>query len=299
MRLTLSAACLLVILGGSTAAEDTLPPPPLGRLIDVGGYRVHLYCTGEGSPTVLIVGGFSFDWDLVQPGIAKLTRVCTYDVSGTAWSDPGPSLTCLDRVNEVHKLVESAEIARPFVFVGFSIGALVGRQYASFYRNEIAGMVMVDHAFLPSESPPVPAPVRPGEDSPPVLIEKTPIELTVEESSDFGKLSKRIQEMHRWAVSSQPALPTAETAKDCVARLKTTDPNAHPLGSTPLVVIRTGNDAPGYDKLQQKLLALSLNSRQLLAERSFHSVEIDQPEVVIQGIRQVVEAVRGMERRKR
>src|ERR1700682_2876551 len=94
---------------------------PPGRLIDAGGYRVHLNCMGQGSPTVMIVGaGFSFDWGLVQPEVAKFTKVCTYDVSGTAWSDPGPPLTCSERVNEVHKLLNKAKLESPYVFVGLS-----------------------------------------------------------------------------------------------------------------------------------------------------------------------------------
>src|SRR5579859_7534694 len=70
-------------------ALDRVQPPVLGKLIDVGGYRVHIYCTGTGTPTVIVVGGgFSFDWGLVQPEVAAFTRICTYDPSGTAWSDP-------------------------------------------------------------------------------------------------------------------------------------------------------------------------------------------------------------------
>src|SRR5437879_13804502 len=71
-------------------AGDTVtnPPPPIGTLVDVGGYKVHLYCNGTGSRTVVIVGaGYSFDWGLVQPEVAGFTRVCSYDHSGTAWSD--------------------------------------------------------------------------------------------------------------------------------------------------------------------------------------------------------------------
>jgi pimeloyl-ACP methyl ester carboxylesterase len=275
----------------------------MGKLVDVGGYRVHLYCTGAGSPTVFIVGGFSFDWDLVQPSIAKLTRVCTYDVSGTAWSDAGHAVTCRDRVNEIHRLLESARIERPFVFVGHSIGALVGRAYDFEHPGEIAGMVIVDHAFLPPivEAPPTRAVATAPEsngDSPPVLLHRTPIDLTVEDTSDFQKLPEHARELHRWANARKPALPTAETAADCVSQLANAAQNPHPLGNRPLVVISTGNDSPGYAELQRKLLLLSMSSKQMMAERSFHSVEIDEPDVVIRGIRQTVEAVRAIKKLK-
>ncbi len=288
---------LFFVLSNILAAQGTLPPPPLGKLIDVGGYRVHLYCTGEGSPTVFIVGGFSFDWDLVQPNIAKFTKVCTYDVSGTACSDPGPSLKCLERVNEVHKLLQSAQIERPFLFVGFSIGALVGRQYAALYPGEIAGMVIVDHAFLPPGDDALPPKsnvvTTPGAVSPPVLIYKAPIVFSTEDTSNFRKLPKHVQELQRWAESRKPVLATAETAKDCVSQLERTNANPHPLGRIPLVVVSTGNTYAGYEDLQHKLLSLSLSSKQLMAEKSFHSVEIDEPEIVISAIRKAVQAVQA------
>jgi pimeloyl-ACP methyl ester carboxylesterase len=280
------------------SAQDAVTPAPLGKLIDVGGYRVHLYCTGAGSPTVFIAGGFSIDWALVQPDVAKVTRVCIYDVSGTAWSDAGPASTCKDRVTEIHRLLDHAEIQRPFIFAGHSIGALVGREYDVAYPGEIAGMVMVDHAYLPPRNAPVkdaPPPNTKG-DSPPVLLYQTPIDLEAEDTAQFKKLPEEMQKLHHWAAARQPALPTAETAEDCVAQLASGTQNPHALGDRPLVVISTGNDSAGYAELQRKLLALSTNSKQLMAEKSFHSVEIDEPEVVIRGIRDVVEAVRGKRR---
>jgi pimeloyl-ACP methyl ester carboxylesterase len=244
---------------------------------------------------VVVGGGFSFDWGLVQPEVAKFTKICTYDVSGTAWSDPGPSLTCPVRVNEVHKLLTNAKIDGPYVLAGLSVGALVARLYASLYPGEVAGMVIIDHAFIDVGDPAPPTRSSPsfaGLDSPPVLIHQTPIVLTVEDTSDFRKLPESIQKLHRWAESLKPVLPTVETAEDCLAQLKRTSQAADPLGNRPLVVVSTGNDLPNYKKLQTELLALSNRSRQLMAESSFHSVEIDQPGVVVDAIRQAVNMVR-------
>jgi pimeloyl-ACP methyl ester carboxylesterase len=290
----LSALSLILLVALSVVAQSQTTPPPLGQLIDVGGYRVHIYCTGAGSPAVVVVGGgFSFDWSLVQSEVTKFTKICTYDVSGTAWSDPGSVLTCQARVNEVHKLLTNAKIDGPYVLVGLSVGALVARLYASLYASEVAGMVIVDHAFIDVGDPPPTSssPSFAGLDSPPVLIHQTPIVLTVEDTSDFRKLPESIQKLHRWADSLKPALPTVETAEDCLAQLKGTSQAAHPLGNTPLVVVSTGNDLPNYKKLQTELLALSSRSQQLMAESSFHSVEIDQPGVVVDAIRQVLNMV--------
>ena len=268
-------------------------PPPLGKLVDVGGYRVHLYCTGEGSPTVMIVGaGFSFDWGLVQPEVAKFTRVCTYDAGGTAWSDPGPELTCSNRVSEIHRLLRNAGIERPDVLVGMSIGALVARLYASRYPNEVAGMVIVDHAFLnPVDDPPPPASQQPHPGfTPPILLSRTPIDATVEDISNFTNLPERNRELHRWAAALNPVLPSVQMAEKCIAQVEAAAQGRDDaLGNVPLVVVSTANDSPNYPKLQAKLLALSHNSKQFLAARSFHAVEIDQPDVVIRAIRQVLQ----------
>ncbi len=173
----------------------------------------------------------------------------------------------------------------------------MARLYASLYPSEVAGMVIVDHAFIDvgaDAGNAAPSPSFAGLDSPPVLIHQTPIVLTVEDTSNFSKLPESVQKLHRWADSLKPALPTVETAEDCLAQLKGASQAANPLGNTPLVVVSTGNDLPNYKKLQTELLALSNRSRQFLAESSFHSVEIDQPEVVVEAIRQVVDMVREM-----
>lgn len=140
-------ALLFCLAGGAIAAE------PPGQMVDVGGgHRVHLYCTGAGSPTVVVTAGaFSFDWGLIQPEVARFTRICTYDPSGSVWSDPPPRNTvpkCSDRVSELHTLLNSAKIEPPYVLVGYSIGGPYARLYAQTFRRDVAGMVIVDHAFL-------------------------------------------------------------------------------------------------------------------------------------------------------
>jgi len=278
---------LLLLCAACTWGQAPAPP---GRLVDVGGYRVHVDCTGAGSPAIVIVGaGFSFDWALVQPEVAKVATVCTYDPSGTAWSDPGPPLDCRGRVDEVRKAMRAAPVKSPFVLVGLSMGACVARLYAAEYPAEVAAMVIVDHAFAPKPPPAKTSPTFAGLDSPPVLLEQTPIDFTVEDASHFENLPPRARQLHRWAMSLHPKMPAWTDAEDCLAQLK----NAPSLGDLPLVVVSTGNETPGYAELQRELLALSRRSSQMVAERSFHAVEIDQPDVVIAAIRSVIGALRA------
>ncbi len=278
----------LILTGGETISWDHTPAiPPQGQLVDVGGYRVHLNCTGSGSPTVFVIGGFSFDWALVQPAVASFTRVCTYDASGDAWSDRGPTPTCFNRVEEIHRLLRNAKVDGPYVLAGFSAGALFARLYAKNYPDEVAAMVFIDHAYLPPPVAPAPSEGASGRDSPPSVISTTPISVGPEDEPGFNRLPQEARDLHRWAMSRNPALPDAHMAKACITAVGNST-----AGQRPLVVVSTANDSPGYLKLQKNLLALSSNSSQLIAAESFHSIEISQPDVVVKAIRRAVEASR-------
>jgi pimeloyl-ACP methyl ester carboxylesterase len=124
--------------------------PPPGRLVDVGGYRLHLNIMGEekGGPTVLLDSGmvsFSSNWAWVQPEVAKVVRVIAYDRAGLGWSDPGPSPRDAGHsARELHAALVKLGIAGPYVLVGHSYGGLAVRAFAALYRDEVAGMVLVD-----------------------------------------------------------------------------------------------------------------------------------------------------------
>jgi pimeloyl-ACP methyl ester carboxylesterase len=122
--------------------------PALGQLVDVGGYKLHIYCIGEGSPTVILDAAadmMSSDWAWIQPEIAKHTRVCSYDRAGMGWSDSSPHPRDAKQVIfELHTLLTNAGISGPYVMVGHSAGGLYARMYAAEYPEDVVGMVLVD-----------------------------------------------------------------------------------------------------------------------------------------------------------
>lgn len=130
-----------------TAVDRSTYTPP-GQLIDVGGYKMHLYCTGEGSPTVILdhVGAAnSAQWALIQPVVAAQTRVCAYDRAGFGWSEPSPDpQDAAHNAQQVHTLLAKAGITGPFVFVGHSFGGNVARVFAATYPEATVGLVLVD-----------------------------------------------------------------------------------------------------------------------------------------------------------
>jgi pimeloyl-ACP methyl ester carboxylesterase len=295
--------CVALVLSSCLTGKSQTPiksrPLPLGTLVDVGGYRVHLYCVGQGSPTVMIVGAFSFDWALVQPDVAKFTRVCTFDSSGTAWSDPFKTATvptCNQRVDEIHQLIMRAPVDGPFILVGYSVGAQWARLYAARNSNNIVGVVIVDHAFIPDQVPARKAAHShslPKGYSPPTLVSDAPIVLDFQDDVNFSKLPKHDQELHTWALSENPIQPDYEMAQECFADLAmVTGKSRFPLGDMPLAVISTDNETPSYLKLQTDLMALSHRSEHVIAWNSTHMVLIDEPEVITGSILKMATAAR-------
>jgi len=146
----LTVTALIMMNGSGALAQPQADPPlaPSGRLIDVGGWRLHLNCLGEskeGRPTVILepgIGDFSVEWSLVQPRIASAARVCSYDRAGDGWSDLGPYPRTLHQiVYELHTLLERANVRPPYVLVGHSYGGWLVQLYASDYRAQVAGVV--------------------------------------------------------------------------------------------------------------------------------------------------------------
>src|SRR6266849_662701 len=147
MRFHLAAILGMLIIGqasGQDPAAEEYPPP--GKLIDIGGRKLHLYCTGTGSPTVILMAGggaFSIDWALVQPKIADSTRICSYDRAGLAWSDPGPADETVEQtITDLHMLLRAEK--GPFLLVGASIGGIYIRAYQRRFSDEVVGFVFTN-----------------------------------------------------------------------------------------------------------------------------------------------------------
>ena len=146
-----ATACAIAVVGQSLAARrDARRFPPPGRLVDVGGYRIHLQVQGDdrAGPTVVLeagLGSFSPNWYWVQQALAPHVRVVSYDRAGLGWSDPSPApRDAATMAVELHAALHAAGIPGPYVLAGHSFGGLVVRAFADAYRPETSGLVLVD-----------------------------------------------------------------------------------------------------------------------------------------------------------
>jgi pimeloyl-ACP methyl ester carboxylesterase len=147
-----AAVLALVSIGGGYAtvgaAADARAYLMPGQLIDVGGHRLHLSCTGSGSPTVVLepgAGEMSSNMGWIVPGVARDTRVCAYDRAGHGWSEPADTAQDGSRIaTDLHTVLERGHVPGPYVMVGHSFGGLYVLAFAARYPDEVAGMVLVD-----------------------------------------------------------------------------------------------------------------------------------------------------------
>jgi pimeloyl-ACP methyl ester carboxylesterase len=320
----------------STTSYNVSVPTPPGTLVDIGGQRLHLNCTGSGSPTVLLesgTGDVSVIWSLVQPGVSAFTRVCSYDRGGYAWSEPGiRPRTFAQLALELHTALGRMRIGSPYVLVGQSYGGLVIRGFAARYRSEVSGMVMVDavhedqrvvyggqpHRIRDSaKGREFPAP-RIGLDTELLQLAlkrtSTPPSQVLEPPLD--RLPPNAKQVWLWA-SAQPLLGLAQDAEldwspEELARLHDQRlRNRASLGDLPLVVLaRThGGYADGMSisaedlererrDLQGDLARLSRKGKLIFAERSGHNIHLEDPDLVIRSVREVVYRARAPRSRR-
>ena len=151
---------LAALSGGvETAAEavDAQAHPAPGRLIDVGGHRLHLHCTGAGSPTVVLEAGgaeMSSNLGRITTAVARHTRVCAYDRAGRGWSEPASTPPSGSQIAvDLHTLLEHGGASGPYVVAGHSFGGLYVRTFAALYPSEVAGMVLADSTAAHASSP--------------------------------------------------------------------------------------------------------------------------------------------------
>jgi pimeloyl-ACP methyl ester carboxylesterase len=291
------------------AQPPTEAPKPPGRMVDIGGRRLHLHCTGTGTPTVIVENGggsFTVDWALVQPAVSQFTRICTYDRAGYAWSDPGPLRDLPEQIMaDLELLLRLGDVKPPYVLVGQSIGGLFIRDYQRRFPEQVGGMVLVDpthedHNAYIIDGKPKPIPFVTREElqqfTRNYLANHPPITIPVRVGSPYDRLPAEVKPVRLWAMTnyvkdldvSQTPFMDEGQREEAIALRNQRLSQKHPMGKIPLMVVTNGQNA-----LKAGLAELSEGGEVIAVPDSCHEVQICSPPVVIHAIEKVVNSVRG------
>jgi len=310
LSLLIALVCAGAIYEGIENHRDRLRFHPPGRLVDIGGYRLHLYCIGEGSPAVILEAGGGnpwLSWYKVQPQAAQFTRVCSYDRAGLGWSDPSPKpRTTKVIAEELHTLLHNAGITGPFLLVGHSLGGMDVRMFASQYPSEVVGMVLVDssHPDQDDRFPPEAKRLAAGTK---YVIRAMQITLPIGLPRLLASRSVPDEVRPEFcAVFCRPQFIAAVRAEAAAQAENSAQVRAlGALGNMPLVVLSHDPDKmrfPGnltepvnreWGKMQEELAQLSSNGSHLVVKGSGHDIQIDKPAAVVDAIRKVVSQAKG------
>ena len=277
------------------------PESPPGIMVGVGSHRLHIHCTGRGSPAVILeagLGGTSLDWSRVQPTVSSFTRACSYDRAGYGWSEPGPRPRHAARLAaELDRLLLHAEVPPPYVLVGHSFGGLTIRIFAARREDSVAGLVLVDSVherqFQHMKAIGVQTPTAPTGRT---FVIANP-----------GIVPEGLPEAVRPLAQRLAAMPKAVRA--LYGELKWMRTSARQVGSirrapdTPVIVLSRGprpGDASSESArldgawldLQHHLAAFMNNGALQVVDDSGHHIHLDRPEQVVAAIRALVEVVR-------
>ena len=311
----------LVFQFSITVWESHLYAPP-GKLVDIGGLRLHINCTGAGNPTVIMEAGpndSSVIWQLVQPDISKFTRVCSYDRAGFGWSDAANEpRSSLNIANELARLLTRAAVPGPYVLVGHDFGTLDLRVFTARHGHEVAGMVFVDSVHPDIHHRP---PFNGAAQSAIANFYYRLIPWTVplalprilgwcRNNFTFPNQPKEWARLVPEASAQYCRLQSWRAEEAQVADENGSFyANTGPLGDMPLIVLSHDpqvNDFGGFFspadlvkaerawmEMQDELRGLSSRSQWIVAKGSPHWVQIYRPDLVVAAVQEIVNDARG------
>lgn len=315
----LAGTLAMLAIGGAlyqaiSTKIDAKKYPPIGKLVDIGGYNMHLHTTGTGGPTVVLDAGMgcnALGWSLVQPEIAKFARVTSFDRPGNGWSDESPlERTSQNIVTELHTALHKAKIPGPYILVGHSFGGLNARLFASFYPDEVLGVVLVDSSHE-DQMEKIPMPQmnhtmmmlasRLG-----IVRLFTHLPLYKKGVAVFPEqIQNQLLTQLRTTKFMRTVLQESSQVKTSCDQLKAV--GGH-LGDKPLIVISAAKTTPAegsgltqeqidaihipFKELQKDLVTKSTRGKQIFAEESDHMVTLNQPQIIIDSVKEMVDSLR-------
>jgi pimeloyl-ACP methyl ester carboxylesterase len=289
-----------------------------GKLVTVGGYRMHLFCTGHGAPAIILDAGLGDDsltWAKVQPELSQHTTVCSYDRAGFGWSEPQPGRRDANSIaDQLHGLLHLAHVPPPYILMGHSIAGLYVRAYANRYSSDLAGLILVDGAT-------------------PLQDDKIPIALVAIQNEQRrampwdrfwmrlgwnrinGECTQIMEGFERYAAwkradSCVPSHITAVEGELDSERLSGEETvHAGPFASLPVLIfsrdpaVLSSNwptdvaraNATVWNSMQEEAKSLSPHSRRIIARHSDHNIQVDRPDLLNKAVAEFVADIRSQD----
>jgi pimeloyl-ACP methyl ester carboxylesterase len=323
-RIVLSAVVLLAaFVAGSSAYNAVVlyhfraTNPPPGAFYSVNGHRMHINCTGAGSPTIVLESGLGNDaliWGGVQPVLSKTTRVCSYDRAGFGWSEALPAPRDADHIaGELHELLLQVKVTGPIVLMGHSIAGIYMRDYASRYPTDIAGIVFVDGSTpLQDENPAMKAvpkgppqwvgmllyksvltagiPRLMGQCSRPVPGFDARTAKLLSEDLCHAQISAVVAEMDSFNRSGQETIHTGPYGAIPILIFSHDPTKSLPKQNPPKWMTDMES---AWGQMQENLKNLSTRSRRIIAKDSSHYIQIDRADLIEKEVPLFIEQIRG------
>src|ERR1017187_1041648 len=319
-RIDLSVVVLLVaVLAGSSAYNAivlhhfwaTNQPP--GAFYSVNGHRMHIICTGSGSPTIVleaVLGNDELTWGGVQPVLSSTTRVCSYDRAGFGWSDALPAPRDADHIAaELHELLLQAKVTGPIVLMGHSMAGVYMRDYVTRYPADIVGIVFEDGSTPLQDDNPV-MKAMDSKAPPPWALEllaKSAMSTGIPRllgmcSQSIKGFDARAAKLQAEDICHTNVSPMFD-AMDGINRSGQETVHSGPYGALPILIISedpaqmtavsSTDMANVWNQMQEDLKKLSTRSRRIIAKGSSHYIHIDRADLIEKEVPLFIEQVRG------